>query len=140
MSDWNAVLLAGQRPGTDPLSAHFGQMWKALVPVAGKPMLAHCLENLRAVPEISAITVMAQQPEALLADAQVARAAESPKVRMLASRTGIASTIAAVDGSEIAWPLLVTPADHLLLRSETYIAFLAEGRVLHFSQQRKITV
>src|SRR3546814_5299206 len=91
-------------------------------------MLAHCLENLRAVPEIAAITVMAQQPEALLADAQVARAAESPKVRMLASRTGIASSIAAVGGSEIAWPILVTTADHPLLRPETISAFLAEAR------------
>ena len=31
---WTVLLLAGQRPGTDPLAAAFGQQWKALVPVA----------------------------------------------------------------------------------------------------------
>jgi hypothetical protein len=35
-----ALLVAGRRPGTDPLAAHFGVEDKALIAVAGEPMLS----------------------------------------------------------------------------------------------------
>lgn len=121
------LLLAGQRPGSDPLAAHFGARLKALVPVAGKPMLARCLETLLAVPGVQSITIMAQQPDALLADPQVAAAAADPRVLTIASSSGIAASIAAVAGSRVPWPVLVTTADHPLLTPQTVSAFLARA-------------
>lgn len=128
MSGWNIVLLAGQRPGVDPLSAHFGLQWKALVPVAGRAMLARCLDNLRAVPGIATITIVGQAPDALLADPDVGRAAADPRVRTAVSGQGIATSIAALAGGEVQWPVLVTTADHPLLRSATIDAFLAQAQ------------
>ena len=128
LSGWNIVLLAGQRPGVDPLSAHFGLHWKALVPVAGRAMLARCLDNLRAVPGIATITIVGQAPDALLADPDVGRAAADPRVRTAVSGQGIATSIAALAGGEVQWPVLVTTADHPLLRSATIDAFLAQAQ------------
>ncbi len=127
MTAWNVLLLAGQRPGTDALAAHFGIEWKALVPVAGRPMLARCIENLLAVPEIATVTVMAQKPDVLLADEQVKRAADDSRVHFAVSNTGIAASVAGMAGARLAWPVLVTTADHPLLRPETISCFLANA-------------
>ena len=43
---WTALVLAGQRPGVDPVAAHFGLEAKALVPVAGELMLGRVLMAL----------------------------------------------------------------------------------------------
>ena len=42
------LVLAGSRPGSDPLLEGTGLPSKALLPIAGKPMLAHVLEALNA--------------------------------------------------------------------------------------------
>lgn len=126
MSEWHALLLAGQRPGTDPLAEAFGGEWKALVPVAGRAMLARCIENLLAVPEVATVTVLAQNPEALLADGGVKAAADG-RVRFSVSGGGIASSVKAAAGAAAPWPVLVTTADHPLLKPETVSAFLARA-------------
>jgi GTP:adenosylcobinamide-phosphate guanylyltransferase len=59
---WTAIVLAGQRPGIDPLAAHFGTEWKAMVSVAGEAMLTHVVRSLRASPEITRIIILAQKP------------------------------------------------------------------------------
>jgi len=126
MAGWHVILLAGQRPGVDPLASHFGEEWKALVPVAGRPMLARCLGTLLATPGVGAVTILTQQPEVLLANAQVSRAAGDPRVRWCRSQSGIAASVAALAGTDAApWPVLVTTADHPLLRPETVADFLS---------------
>ena len=125
MTMWHVLLLAGQRPGTDPLAAAFGGEWKALVPLAGRPMLARCIENLLAVGEVAGITVLSQSPQALLADPQVRAAADDGRVRFEQSGAGIASSVKSFAGRNVPWPVLVTTADHPLLRPETVSAFLA---------------
>lgn len=127
MTRWHAVLLAGQRPGHDPLAAHFGLDLKALVPVAGRPMLARCLENLLAVPGIESVTVMAQDHVPLRADRDVAAVAADPRVRWIVSGGGIATSVASFAGRVVPWPVLVTTADHPLLQPSTINAFLEES-------------
>ena len=36
---WTAIVLAGSRPGTDSFAAQHGTDLKALIPVAGTPMV-----------------------------------------------------------------------------------------------------
>ncbi|WCT72786.1 NTP transferase domain-containing protein [Sphingomonas naphthae] len=121
-AQWTAILLAGQRPGIDPLAAHFGIAAKALVPIAGRPMLAHVLETLLAVDAIGRILVLAQDAEALVAATGIA----DPRIATAASGKGISTSIAAVAGGESApWPLFVTTADHPLLTPEMIRFFLA---------------
>ncbi len=101
---WTAILLAGQRPGADPLASHFGQTWKALVPVAGEAMLSRVAKTLLAAPSIGRVVVMAQAPEALFTGDCAWLAAE-PRIATALSDAGIAASAAAVAGTRAApWP------------------------------------
>jgi CTP:molybdopterin cytidylyltransferase MocA len=115
MGEWTAVLLAGQRPGVDPLADAFGQQWKALVPIAGEAMLSRVARTLLASPSIARVLILAQAPEALLVG-DCAWLAADPRVATARSGGGIAASIAAVAGGASApWPVLATTADHPLL-------------------------
>ena len=106
-----AILLAGQRPGTDPLAAHFGQSIKALVPIAGEPMVRRPARALAESGSVGDIIVMAQQTEPI-----VAALKGIAKVAVRKSRGSIAETLLVLcDDAATPWPLLVTTADHALL-------------------------
>ncbi|MDO6413824.1 nucleotidyltransferase family protein [Sphingomonas sp. BIUV-7] len=129
MSDpvWTAILLAGQRPGVDPLAHAFGESWKAKVKVGGEAMLSRVARTLLAVPEIGRVIVMAQSPE-LLFDGDCAWLADEPRIETAHSDSGIATSVAAIAGSATApWPVLVTTADHPLLTVPMIEAMLASG-------------
>jgi GTP:adenosylcobinamide-phosphate guanylyltransferase len=117
---WTAIVLAGQRPGTDPLAAHFGGSVKALVPLAGEAMVTHVVRTLHATPEIAEVVVLAQDVTGLT-DAVVAGGG----ARFAVSGKGISSSIKAVAGDTAAWPILVTTADHPLLTPAYLSHFLA---------------
>ena len=122
---WTAIVLAGQRPGIDPLAAAFGVERKALIEVGGMPMLARVVRTLLGCPEIERIVVLAQNSAPLLAHSGTAWLASDPRVAFVASGAGIAASVAAVAGREAApWPVLVTTADHVLLTPPMVAAFL----------------
>ncbi len=117
---WTALVLAGQRPGVDALAAHFGEAYKALIPVAGVPMLTRVLATLHACPDIARIIVLAQE-EAPLADA----IAVGGGAAFFRSGGGISSSIAAfLREHEAAYPVLVTTADHPLLTADMVAEFI----------------
>ena len=58
-----AVLLAGSRPGRDEFAASFGTDLKALIPVAGEPMVRRPVRALLASGQIGDVIVMTQAPE-----------------------------------------------------------------------------
>ena len=62
-----ALLLAGRRPGVDALAATRGETLKALIPVAGIPMVARVVTTLLATPAIGAIRVMTQDVDPIVA-------------------------------------------------------------------------
>lgn len=120
---WTAIVLAGQRPGVDPLAEHFGQAWKALISVDGKPMVTRVLETLHAAPEIGRIVVLAQQPAVLQHAVEAGGGAT-----IITSSAGISDSIRQTAGREEApWPVFVTTADHPLLTPEIVAAFLAQA-------------
>lgn len=124
---WTAILLAGQRPGGDPLAEHCGEKYKALIQVAGQSMLARVAGALLGSALIGRIVILAQDPEALLSG-DTAGLLDDPRVSIAPSNNGIATSIAAVAGTGTApWPLFVTTADHALLTTEMVNAFLAEA-------------
>jgi GTP:adenosylcobinamide-phosphate guanylyltransferase len=123
-AQWTAIVLAGQRPGRDPLATHFGEEFKARVRLGGETMLARVLGTLGQVPEIARIIVLAQD-EAVLDGIE-----RDAKLRFVASQAGISTSIAAVAGSDAApWPVLVTTADHPLLTPAIVAHFLGESTV-----------
>ncbi len=121
---WTALVLAGQRPGVDPLAAHFGVDWKALVPVCGEPMVTHVVRTLNQVAEIDRIVVLAQGPEALRAAVEAGGVAAD----ILASGDGISFSILRHVGTlSDPWPMLVTTADHPLLTPDMVRHFIAQA-------------
>ncbi|MGF7148388.1 HAD superfamily phosphoserine phosphatase-like hydrolase [Sphingomonas zeicaulis] len=122
---WTAILLAGQRPGVDPLARAFGGVAKAEVPVLGRPMIAYVVETLLASPSIGDVVVLTQDPEGLRSAEFLALRA-NPRVRMAEGGTGISASIDAVAGGDAApFPILVTTADHPLLTPDIVEGFIA---------------
>ncbi|HWI87575.1 MAG TPA: NTP transferase domain-containing protein [Sphingomonas sp.] len=112
---WTALLLAGQRPGMDPLAEAFGQQHKALIPIAGEAMLSRVARTLLASPSIGNVLIIAQAPDILLVG-DCAWLASEARVSTAASVDGIAVSVGTFAGSAAAkWPVLVTTADHPLL-------------------------
>ncbi|WP_240320833.1 molybdenum cofactor guanylyltransferase [Sphingomonas crusticola] len=122
---WTALLLAGQRPGVDPLAEAFGQQWKSLVPVAGEAMLSRVAKTLLASPSITHVVVVAQRPDHLFVG-DCAWLADEPRISSAVSVSGIAVSIAGLAGTKAAsWPVLVTTADHPLLTPAMVEAMIA---------------
>jgi GTP:adenosylcobinamide-phosphate guanylyltransferase len=122
---WTALVLAGQRPGVDRLAAHFGRAAKALIPVAGEPMLGRVLRALAAADGIARIIVLAQDAPALLADSALGDIAADPRiVARVSGRTISGSVRAAIADPAIGLPVLVTTADNVMLTPETIAEFL----------------
>ena len=116
---YTAVVLAGSRPGRDAFAASFGTELKALIPVAGEPMIRCPVRALLASEQIGEVLVMAQNPDA------IARALPGdPRLHVRASQGTIAATVRSLcDDGSIAWPLLITTADHALLDTATVDEF-----------------
>lgn len=96
-----------------------GVALKALIEIAGTPMIARVVAALRASPSVGRIVIAAQQVEALRAvlpetDRIVLREAEATPAR----------TVGAIL-AETGAPLLVTTADHPLLTAEMVESFVA---------------
>jgi GTP:adenosylcobinamide-phosphate guanylyltransferase len=125
MREWTAIVLAGQRPGENEFAAAHGLAAKALIKVGGEAMLARVVRTLLASPSVGRVLILAQEAEGLLAG-DLAWIADEPRVTTAEAGSGISLSLAAVAGSEIApYPLLVTTADHPLLRVEMVESFIA---------------
>ena len=125
MTRWTALLLAGSRPAGDPLAKSMMVRHKALIPVAGEPMVLRPLRALLASEQIGDIIVLTQDP----ADLRPVLP-DDERIHIRASGETIASTIAELIGSRAAqFPVLVTTADHALLDTQMIAEFTsrAEG-------------
>lgn len=123
---WTALVLAGQRPGVDPVASAFGLAMKALVPVAGELMLGRVLMALADAPQIARIIVLGQDLAALTAHRDLAWAVADPRIAFRASGATISgSVLAAVRDPAIGLPVLVTTADNVMLTPATIAEFLA---------------
>lgn len=120
------LILAGRRPGApDPLAVAHGVADKCLVPVAGRPMIAHVL-SAAAASDARQIFVSTHHVN-LLADL------DDPVVASLGKRliivpaaNNLADSVLAVAGVA-AFPMLVTTADNCLLTPETIAEIAAEA-------------
>jgi GTP:adenosylcobinamide-phosphate guanylyltransferase len=118
---YTALVLAGTRPGGDPLAEYAGVSHKALIDVGGEPMLARVLRALAAVPAVGRIVVAIDRPQVL---AELP-ACGKPVTTLPAASGPSASAAAALEREGL--PLLVTTADHALLQPEWVSEFLANG-------------
>ncbi len=120
MPPYAALVLAGRRGPDDPLASSRGASHRALLPVAGVPMLARVLTALRGARHVGRIWVSIDAPEVLesvlapFRDVSLHRSVESP-----------ARSVADALDSMNAERVLVTTADHALLSGARVDGFLA---------------
>lgn len=120
------LILAGRRPGAvDALAEAHGVADKCLVPVAGRPMIAHVLESAA---DSDADRIFVSTHHAALLDEL-----NDPVVELLGNRLTIvqaadnlADSVLAVAGVA-GFPLLVTTADNCLLTPATIAEIEAEA-------------
>lgn len=115
-----AIVMAGSRPGPDPLLSGTGVSTKALLPIAGQAMLVHVARALRASPRVGPITILAQNSAELAAEPGLAGLTE---LHFSDSGQGISSSLAAALPPGDA-PVLVTTADNVLLTPAMIAEFL----------------
>ena len=109
------VILAAQRRGViDPLAERFGTSHKCLVPLRGRPLIAHVLSAVAHHPGLSDI-VVSIEPEVAGTVRAIADAIGGAPVTPVAARDNLADSVrAAADGHD--GPLIITTADHALLK------------------------
>jgi GTP:adenosylcobinamide-phosphate guanylyltransferase len=110
---FTVIVLAAQREGRlDPLAAEAGVTHKCLVPIGGRPLLAHVLAALAEVEGVAEVRISVEPGAA----EQLAGIAEASglAVKFRAAADNIADSVyAAAEGSEGA--LVITTADNVLL-------------------------
>ncbi len=120
-----AIILAGSRGAPDALCLANNVAHKALIPVAGQPMLVRVVETLAHNTRIGEILISIERPELALALTPIATWIDKGRVRLIAAAgTPGASVLAAINAAENSWPVLVTTADHPLLNNEMIDYFL----------------
>jgi GTP:adenosylcobinamide-phosphate guanylyltransferase len=110
---FTVIILAAQRDGRlDPLAAEAGVSHKCLVPIGGRPLLAHVLAALAEVEGIESIriSVEAGAEQALR---PIALASGLPVAFVVSAGTITDSIYAAAAGAE--GPVVITTADNVLL-------------------------
>ncbi len=116
---YTALVLAGTRPGGDPLADYAGVSHKALIEVGGAPMLLRVLRALAASRAVTRIVVAIDRTDVLSGFPDVGKA-----VTLVPAATGpSASVLAALEREGT--PLLVTTADHALLQTAWVDEFVA---------------
>lgn len=126
-----AIVLAGERPGGDPLARSLGVTAKALIPIGGEAMVSRVVRVLADHSGIGRIVVVAQDIARLRDDQGCSWMADDPRIAFAPSLPTIAATIVRLIDQGAA-PMIVTTADNALLTGATIDHFLAaaQGRDL----------
>jgi GTP:adenosylcobinamide-phosphate guanylyltransferase len=118
---WTVLLLAGARPGGDPLTKSLRVDYKPLLPILGEPMVLRPVRALLALDKVEKVRVLTQQIERL-----AAALPSDPRIVVERSDETIAATLQRICADpETRFPLLVTTADHALLTQQMVDEFIA---------------
>lgn len=115
---FHAVVLAGDRGPDDPVARHTGAACKALVPIAGQPMLLRVLDALAASAAVDRVTLVGPAREQLAAcPALVKRIASGELAWLPPAPSPSQSALAGLASVPADTPVLLTTADHALLQA-----------------------
>lgn len=117
MTGFSALVLAGSRGGPDPVAAYGGAPHKALIQLGGETLLARVVGALGAA-GATRIAVISSDPNVRTEIGRLgAEALDEASGPSLSVKTG---------AEHLGTPLLVTTADHALLRPEWVTRFLSD--------------
>lgn len=135
------MVLAAQRAGTiDPLAANAGVTHKCLVPIAGKPLLAHVVAALQASPDIGRLRIVVE-PEAVDQIRGILPRGTLP-VEFIPSAANVADSVYAAT-RDVDRPVILTTADNVLLTPAAVTSVqqaLRDGADLVFAMANRIAV
>jgi len=124
---FTAIILAGQRPGVDPLAAHFGQDFKALIEVDGEPMLSRVARTLAGRQDVARIIVLAQQSATLIDHPKTAWMKADSRIEPRDCGSSVVQAIIdTLAANTQAYPFLLTTADNVLLDDRMIDSFVAQ--------------
>jgi CTP:molybdopterin cytidylyltransferase MocA len=121
---YTALVLAGRRGVGDPLASSRGVSHRALLPVAGVPMLARVLTAVRGARHVAKIWISIDDPAALASVPELAAFGDLP---IHHSKESPARSVADALGEIGAQRLFVTTADHALLSGARVDRFLEDA-------------
>lgn len=125
----SAIVLAGRRPGPDPLAEADGAPHRALLDIEGEPMLLRVVRRLLARPGLGRVLVNIDRPDLLEALPGWKALAETDRARVLRSTPSPSqSVLESLDAAGLDdGPVLVTTADHALLDDAMLDAFFTRA-------------
>jgi GTP:adenosylcobinamide-phosphate guanylyltransferase len=121
------LVLAGKRDGAlDPLAERAGVSHKAVIPVAGKPLIAHVLGKIEEAWGDAKIIVSIHDPHVLDHVSIVRRLREAARLEIVEAKGGLLDSVdAAAKTAE--WPLLITTGDNALVTVDAFHTINAIG-------------
>ncbi len=117
------IILAAQRPGVvNPLAQAHGVSHKCLVPLKGKPLIAHVLATVAVQPDIASVRVSVE-PELFPALDAIFASLGKPAgfFCCVASASNLADSVGAAAAGHDG-PIVITTADHALLTPDALSA------------------
>ena len=128
MTQKSVIILAGTRPGGDPLAKKFGVPGKAFIPLNGEPMLGYVVRQFLDRPDIGNIHIVTQLGQLLRGDPGTAWIAEDSRVQIHPSLPTIAASLRQLFKSgTVEFPALATTGDNALIDSQTIDQMLAQS-------------
>lgn len=108
------LVLAGKRDGVPgPLAEAAGVSHKAIMPVAGKPLIGHILTTLEAAWDDAKILVSIHDASILESVEEARRLIAAGRLQTVEAQRGIVESLEEA-AKHIDWPLLITTADSAL--------------------------
>ncbi len=124
-----ALILAGARPGLDPVAEAVGVPLKVLAPVGGVPMVERVLHTLKLSQFVEQRVLCGPSWEMVKEQALLHKLVETENIRWVAPQQGPSLSVQSfLEQAPQDLPLLVTTADHALLTVEMVEYFLREAR------------
>ena len=114
-----ALILAGERGGGNPVAQAAGVTQKCWAPAAGVPMLLRVVATLGQCQAVARIAISLEDAAAEVDRAALSQRSAGVEVTLLpCGESPSRSVLSAVDALEAPYPLLITTADHPLLKAE----------------------
>lgn len=126
---FTAVVLAADRSAADPVARSAGAPCKAFAPVAGVPMILRVIRALESSRSIGRVILCGPPADILAKLPELKRRVDAGEVGWCASRESPSlSALAALSTLDPAVPVLLTTADHALIRADIVDDFVEKSR------------
>ena len=125
---FQAVVLAGERPGGSPLSRELGLKASVLVDVAGKPSVQRVLESLAASNSVSGGVLCGPSKEVFRSEPRFQALLSQTDFQWLPPDSGPSASAVKALKSLGYYPALLTTGDHALLTPQLVDDFCGQAR------------